>query len=114
MTKVPSPRSSSSGSVEKRADIDAFLNKVRETPRSDGSQAGLIFALDATMSRQATWDQAMNVQSAMFDAVGVLHQEINQIGENSLISSIRVKNSNFIDLEIPYSDTESMSSHIYF
>ena len=51
MTKVPSPRSSSSGSVEKRADIDAFLNKVRETPRSDGSQAGLIFALDATMSQ---------------------------------------------------------------
>ena len=72
MTKVPSPRSPSSGSVEKRADINAFLDKVRETPQSDGSQAGLIFALDATMSRQATWDQAMNVQSAMFDAVGGL------------------------------------------
>ncbi len=35
------------------------------------SQSGrLIFALDATMSRQPTWDSAVTIQASMFDAVG--------------------------------------------
>lgn len=34
------------------------------------SQSGrLIFALDATMSRQPTWDSAVTIQASMFDAV---------------------------------------------
>ena len=38
---------------------------------ADEARSGrLIFALDATMSRQATWDRAMRIQSSMFDAVG--------------------------------------------
>jgi hypothetical protein len=35
----------------------------------ENARGRLIFALDATMSRQATWDLAANLQSQMFDAV---------------------------------------------
>jgi hypothetical protein len=51
-----------------REDIDAFLRGVRTLgPASDRGQRGrLIFALDATMSRQPTWDQACQLQAEMF------------------------------------------------
>jgi hypothetical protein len=51
-----------------RADIDAFLsnvNALRPATR-DGQRGRLIFALDATMSRQPTWDQACRLQADMF------------------------------------------------
>lgn len=48
--------------------VDAFLRQVATTPRRGplGTVGRLIFALDATASRQPTWDQAMRIQSAMF------------------------------------------------
>ncbi len=39
-------------------------------PRRDGGGGRLILALDATMSRQPTWDLACSLQAEMFDAVG--------------------------------------------
>ena len=43
---------------------------LKAAGRLDPSQAGrLIFALDATMSRQPTWDRACQIQASMFDAV---------------------------------------------
>ena len=53
-----------------RQEIDAFLEKVRslEPRTSNGSRGRLIFALDATMSRQPTWDIACNLQAEMFRA----------------------------------------------
>ncbi len=53
-----------------RAEIDAFLAQVR-TPRPQAGQSNgrLIFAMDATMSRQPTWDMALQVQAEMFNAV---------------------------------------------
>jgi hypothetical protein len=49
-------------------DIAAFLKTAGNTnPAGNGR---LIFALDATMSRQPTWDRAMTLQASMFDAVG--------------------------------------------
>lgn len=45
-------------------EIDAFLNAARRKPR--GPVGRLIFALDATQSRQPTWDQACNLQAEMF------------------------------------------------
>jgi hypothetical protein len=52
------------------AEIDAFLSKMRAAPRAPGSGNGrLIFAMDATMSRQPTWDLALKVQAEMFNAV---------------------------------------------
>ncbi len=49
-------------------EIDAFLNAAKKIDPSRGGR--LIFALDATMSRQPTWSRAMVIQASMFDAVG--------------------------------------------
>jgi len=52
------------------ASVDAFLEDVRHHPDSvvAAQEAKLIFALDATMSRQPTWDIAQQVQGEMFAA----------------------------------------------
>ncbi len=57
----PAPASS-------RTEIDAFLERVRGLgPARDSDKRGrLIFALDATMSRQPTWDTACALQADMF------------------------------------------------
>ncbi len=51
-----------------RAEIDAFLAEVKGlTPApAPGGRGRLIFALDATMSRQPTWDAACHLQADMF------------------------------------------------
>ena len=51
-----------------QAAVDAFLAKVRASPSPvPASHRGrLIFALDATLSRQPTWDEAARVQAEMF------------------------------------------------
>ncbi len=52
-----------------RPDIDVFLDAVAKRPAPVASTRGrLIFALDATMSRQPTWDLAQSVQGKMFEA----------------------------------------------
>jgi hypothetical protein len=57
-------------------EVDAFLRKLALTPAPAGSGRGrLVFALDATMSRQPTWDRACHIQADMFreaDNVGGL------------------------------------------
>jgi hypothetical protein len=52
------------------AEIDAFLAKVAATPRRprQAARGRLIFAMDATASRQPTWDQACELQAEMFGA----------------------------------------------
>lgn len=69
-----------SQSVSRKAEIDAFLNQARALgPRSDGGRGRLVFALDATMSRQPTWDMACKLQSEMFEetaAVGGLDVQL--------------------------------------
>ena len=52
--------------------VDAFLKKLAVMPavRPAGPRGRLIFALDATASRQPTWDQACMIQAQMFQAVG--------------------------------------------
>jgi hypothetical protein len=54
--------------VSSRKEIDAFLERVQELgPASaSGKRGRLIFALDATMSRQPTWDSACALQVDMF------------------------------------------------
>jgi len=64
-----------------RAEIDAFLERVRTIERTapTGSRGRLIFALDATMSRQPTWDTACKLQSEMFleaQAIGGLDVQL--------------------------------------
>ena len=48
-----------------RAEIDTFLNRVSALAPA-ANRGRLIFALDATMSRQPTWDQACRLQADMF------------------------------------------------
>ncbi|HDZ57230.1 MAG TPA: VWA domain-containing protein [Pseudomonas xinjiangensis] len=46
--------------------IDQFINHVRTLPAVSSGQGRLVFALDATASREATWDQASHLQSELF------------------------------------------------
>ncbi|RUT28599.1 VWA domain-containing protein [Arsenicitalea aurantiaca] len=56
----PSPSSS--------GDIQAFVNRVKAMTPAGGTagRGRLLFALDATMSRQPTWDLACSLQGEMF------------------------------------------------
>lgn len=57
-----------------RAEVDAFLRKLAATPsvRTAGQRGRLIFALDATASRQPTWDRACDIQGEMFRETAAL------------------------------------------
>jgi hypothetical protein len=64
-----------------RAEIDAFLTKLNtvELGPATGGRSRLIFALDATMSRQPTWDTACKLQADMFketQAIGGLDVQL--------------------------------------
>jgi hypothetical protein len=50
------------------ASIDAFVEAAKTVPATRGKRGRLIFALDATMSRQPTWDMAAALQTKMFEA----------------------------------------------
>jgi hypothetical protein len=65
-------RGEASGGVSKVDDpaaIDAFLNRAKALAPSHPDEASgrMIFALDATMSRQPTWDLAQSLQGKMFE-----------------------------------------------
>lgn len=47
--------------------VDAFIHEAREIAGAD-CRGRLVFALDATMSRQPTWDLAQSIQGEMFAA----------------------------------------------
>lgn len=54
-------------------DIAAFVAKARAlSPHAPGARGRLIFALDATMSRQPTWDMACALQADMFREAAAL------------------------------------------
>ena len=50
--------------------VSEFLAKVAETPvvRSASGRGRLVFAMDATASREPSWDQACHLQAEMFRA----------------------------------------------
>ncbi|MGB7550199.1 MAG: VWA domain-containing protein, partial [Chromatiaceae bacterium] len=53
--------------VASDGEVVAFLRKLEAVqPRSGGRRGRLIFAMDATASRQPTWDQACAIQASMF------------------------------------------------
>lgn len=60
---LPTEKSSST-------EVDAFLRDLAAVPaRAPGAGAGrLLFAMDATASREASWDQAAQIQHQMFEA----------------------------------------------
>ena len=58
----------------KAAEVDAFLRKVRAAPQmaAGGQRGRLIFAMDATASREPSWDRACHLQAEMFETTASL------------------------------------------
>ncbi len=55
------------------SEIDRFLIDVRgRTPKAGGGRGRLVFAMDATMSRQPSWDRALAIQADMFRATAAI------------------------------------------
>ena len=55
------------------AEVDAFLRDLERAPKPPpGGRGRLIFALDATASREPTWDRACRLQGEMFEATASL------------------------------------------
>jgi hypothetical protein len=57
------------------SEVDAFLRQLAATPAArpaPGQRGRLLFALDATASRQPTWDRACHIQGEMFKETAAL------------------------------------------
>ncbi len=62
-------------------DVSAFLDRIARTPtvKPAGGKGRLIFAMDATASREPTWDRACHIQAEMFtetEALGGLEVQL--------------------------------------
>jgi hypothetical protein len=73
MAEPKTPAKPSTGEVapgrSTRGEIDAFLKEMRSLKPMGSGHGRLIFAMDATMSRQPSWDLALELQADMFKAV---------------------------------------------
>lgn len=47
--------------------IDAFLDRAARVPALSQAKGRMIFAVDATLSRQPAWDRAVEIQGDMFE-----------------------------------------------
>jgi hypothetical protein len=59
-------------SQQRAADARAYLERKRQALAAGAGRGRLIFSLDATMSREATWDLAQSLQGKMFEVAGGL------------------------------------------
>lgn len=67
---VPAPRREGAD-----AGVDAFLSRLAAAPapgRRAGERGRLIFAMDATASREPSWDTAIQIQAEMFSETAAL------------------------------------------
>jgi hypothetical protein len=65
----PKLEGKTSTASQESSEISAFLAEAQQLqPPSESANGRLIFALDATMSRQQTWDAACALQAELFDA----------------------------------------------
>jgi hypothetical protein len=74
-TPAPTDKGKQPAEASPRAEIDAFLGKVKAlgaAQQSGGQRGRLIFALDATMSRQPMWDTACRLQGDMFNETAAI------------------------------------------
>jgi hypothetical protein len=57
-----------------KTEVETFLQKVAAAPslRAPGQGGRLIFAMDATASREPTWDRASHIQAEMFQETTAL------------------------------------------
>ena len=56
----------SSEQASSEQDVRQFLDRVKAMPVTGARSGRLVFAMDATMSRQPTWDRALSIQAEMF------------------------------------------------
>ena len=72
-TQSNTPVKKEDGTVEvprsSGAEVDVFLARLKTITPAGSGRGRLIFAMDATMSRQPTWDLALGQQADMFRAV---------------------------------------------
>ena len=70
--KIPAPAADKTPTAQSSsAAISDFLKQVKTLgPAGNGASGRLIFALDATLSRQPTWDMACALQADMFKEAG--------------------------------------------
>lgn len=68
-TVVPQDSRATTPTPSTAADIADFIAAAKANDPAS-PRGRLVFALDATMSRQATWDRATDLQARMFEAVG--------------------------------------------
>jgi hypothetical protein len=63
-----------SGQSAGRGDVDSFIRQVQAMPqvRPGGARGRLIFAMDATASREPSWDRACHIQGQMFETTASL------------------------------------------
>jgi hypothetical protein len=55
------------------AEVEEFLDRLKKAPPAHpGGRGRLIFALDATASREPTWDRACHIQGEMFESTAAL------------------------------------------
>src|SRR5262245_15823888 len=71
-TPAPAQARGEPTAKSQRAEIDAFIQRARTLapPPEAGQRGRLIFALDATMSRQPTWETACTLEGEMFREAG--------------------------------------------
>jgi hypothetical protein len=71
--KTPAPASETGVSEQRSSDQDVadFISRMKTVaaPSPEGGRGRLLFAMDATMSRQPTWDMALKLQADMFTEV---------------------------------------------
>ncbi len=85
MPKENPPRSLTDERVATRSEINQFLAEVDRSTHSRNADniSRLLFAIDATASREPTWDHACQLQSQMFVAttqLGNLHVQLCHYG----------------------------------
>lgn len=55
------------------SDVDSFIRRVQAMPQiRPGARGRLIFAMDATASREPSWDRACHIQGQMFETTASL------------------------------------------
>ncbi|MGV8840556.1 MAG: VWA domain-containing protein [Bauldia sp.] len=66
-TSTPTARTEAGTPAAPRSEVAEFLAEIKRMKPTAGARGRLVFSLDATMSRQPTWDSAMQLQAEMFD-----------------------------------------------
>lgn len=79
MGKSVTPRGRAQPESRTASEVDAFLQSMAQAPAAGAGRGRLIFAMDATASREPTWDIACDIQAEMFaetDALGGLEVQL--------------------------------------